>query len=293
MVALEELADHKYVFLVDGSIRGKKSGSFLWDAYGNRKQDHIDVSLLREECSDYEEFLGLIRRSSVVTIPEVTREMQSYPELLGERIAFYNSNERDSPKKARYSRAKKRPSLRKHSQNISELLQELQCVSYQSYQESKRSELKTDKSYELLVEMVRLLSQNIGLKQDTEYLLGKPSKEDTDTDERIAAAAYWLSLNKKRPVVLSSDGDIVRLLGVTPRLMGAGSFLPHNESFRESLENCPFEIYLRREGIIQKALDDYEVYFDCDFEIHNLPFGESDEIKEEMLRLWQQFSKAA
>lgn len=291
MVSLEELKSYEHLFLVDTNLTNCENNNFFWDSYGDRKRDYLETGSLEIELKGYEDFIKLIRRHSVVTIPEITQEIQRYSEILGERISFYNSVERHLPRKGRYLSARKKPSIKKHSQNVRKLIQDLQEASFIAYKESKKRELKTDQRYDSLVGIVKLLSQNIQLKQDTHYIHGEHTREYNDTDERITAVAYWLSLNRKKPLVLTRDGDLVRLFGVTPRLMGADNFLPYNKLFRESLKDFPFRVYLKREGVTKKAIGGSTPNFDKEFIINNLHNGKSEEIREEMLNLWQQFSE--
>jgi hypothetical protein len=153
-------------------------------------------------------------------------------------------------------------------------------------------EYSRDSNYKTLLEMTQLLSKEIGLKRDAGYLFGEHERDESynsDTDEKLVAMLYRLSLAGKNSCLLAEDVDFIRLLGVITRMIGSDYFLPHNAEFREKIAQNPFRFYLK--SISQKCyllkIDSSKIRYSEDFNVRTAPQKRNTSIREQIAQLWK------
>lgn len=263
MVTLQEILSSKEsIILIDTSIR---SGSIDergvgWDIYDAQTYVELNHGDLIRGGENIRFLTLILEHPNTATIPKITQEIKNLEQVLSNKIKFLNENHRNrqgyhANKGRRFRKQKER------SASSESLLKELQQRTYCLYRLSERKELTFEEStYQPLLEMIKLIDEAIGLKQDTHLLYherDKPEIHDSDTDEKLTAALFYLSMfSDKPPILLTRDGDMVRLVGVIPRLIGADNFLPENKRFREAvIFRNPFRLYYLEEADFNLAIE--------------------------------------
>jgi hypothetical protein len=238
------------LILIDGCIFGRDTKSFCWDIYDDWNYGCLDCDEIKKEIDCAEEFYQILQHSKTRTISEITKELEEKNRIIGENINFFSRIEKGINK-----RAKKRYQFQRI--DAKKLMKKLQEITYEIFRTSKEKEWQKDKEirfdrkkYDSIVEMVKLLSKEMELKLDTAYYVyGKHEKDmsfESDTDEKLVAAAYYLSMySNKKPIILTRDTDIIEIVKTTPTLIGADEFLPYNADFRQGLIWNPIQIYFR------------------------------------------------
>ncbi len=295
MTTLTEILNSNEQVLIDGSV--KNSGSCLRQCFGTKFFGELDTRPLGRECEELEQFRDVLKHPHARTIPQVTKELKTYFKKANERILYLH--QRDVWRGKRRT-AHKHPSPEPNQSK--RLLENLRDLTSSIYHLSREKELKIqDLGYDVLTEMVMLIDRNIGLKKETRgtYTNGSaryrvntfiPPNPNSDTDERLVSALYWLCMDSKNPpALLTGDTDFIRLLSITPVLMSADNFLPYNEYFMDSLQRNPFQLYLTRREEVKKIPIALPNPFP-DFTIYNISPEQSKKVEAKMLALWKQFS---
>jgi len=133
------------------------------------------------------------------------------------------------------------------------LLEKIKIVVNESEEnEIEKGLIINDPRFDLLGDMVVLLSRRLGLKRER-YSPAKMNRNRChgfpETDERLVGAAYWLSVMGVRSTILTKDADFLSLLEETPKWIGSGSFMPYNQLFRkEFVKNLPSVCLMERDG---------------------------------------------
>jgi hypothetical protein len=240
------------LIIVDGCIYGEENKSFCWNIYNDWDYSCLDCDEIQKEINCANEFFHILQHSKTRTISEITNELGEKNRIIGENISFFSSIEKRLSKRAK----KRYYSQRKDARR---LMKELQEFTYKIFRTSKEKEwqkgdeIDFDKEkYESIVSMVKLLSREMELKLDIGYAIGTHEEDKaltSDTDERLVAAAYYLSMySNKKPIILTRDTDIIEIVKTTPTLIGADEFLPYNADFRQGLRWNPIQIYFKDNG---------------------------------------------
>lgn len=296
MLTLNEILDSNEFVLIDGSLRGSESiCDYLYEVH---KLEELDKQKIENIEREFKKIQYIISQPHATTIPEVAREIKVCAEIIGVNLRYISEFEKILKTKPRSrTGCKKNHQEYKKPEKNRQVLKRLQETVFSTYEAFRERETKIrDRKYTLLAEMVREIDLAIGLKQDTSHLYGLPKKDPTssDTDEKLVAALYYKSLfSNTPPVLLTKDTDFVRLLGVTPRLLGSDDFMPYNQSFRTRMVDNPFKLYIFQEhtDIYNPALTSKSyLNFDPEFILGNIPKLKSDKIKQKIQFLWQQFS---
>lgn len=281
---LEEIADGNSIILVDGSIN-LGGGNLSWEIYQHRIYRNISCNLLKKGEESLNHFIKVLENPLTRTIPEVTKEIKQLEKILSDKIKFLSQN------KERRGRRKR------DGREAEKLLKKLQAKAWRIYGLSKRNEIQIEgREYDSLLEMVKIIDRAGRLKQDTSYNTYGTHEEDmsgkSDTDERLTAVIYYLSLfSDKKPVLLTRDTDFERLLPVVVKLIGADNFSPYNQEFREAVKSRnPFNLYM---GIGNReynlALNSQKIDFDKEFKLHLEDKEKSQETKQKIAREWLKF----
>jgi len=296
MTNLNDILNSEDLILVDGSIRAEGIGisSFVWEMYDSRRYRHLKNEILEEGLMQIEYFLDILNKPNTFTINAVTEEIRDLEKILSQKIKYLSSINIATHKK------NKREKRKRQEKPKQRLLMEMQEKAFSLYKLSKRKELSINcRKYDSLLEMVKLIENNIKLKKDLGYLNGEHETDrsgNSDTDEKLVSALYWLSLfSDKSPCLLANDRDFNNLLGVVTRLIGSASFLPYNEQFRQGIAQNSFKLYLK--NLSQKG-EEYQlrvisskIRYCPEFMIYNTTKEKSTEIKDKMFRLWQDFAE--
>ncbi len=157
---------------------------------------------------------------------------------------------------------------------------------------SKKSEIRIHGgSYEDLVNVIKTLGKILELKQDTNKFYETITKRGlSDTDERIVATAYWISMfSDKQPILITRDGDFTRLFWITGRLLGAHEF-EGNQHFRKSLEQNPVKVYHKnRDGKYEIRVNTREMEYRDKFVLHKIPSDKENGARELIQKMWRNF----
>jgi hypothetical protein len=167
--------------------------------------------------------------------------------------------------------------------------------SFQLLQVSKRKDIEREiqftAEYDRLVDMVKVIDRALGLKRDRQTTRVNPIPKDTD--ERLTAALFYLSkYSDKKPTIITSDTDFIRLVGVVPPLLVAPDFLPYNQTFSDRIMANPPSIYLSTLGkyehaVLTRDLDPSRPFY--------LRSGRepSDTVRVRILQLWKDLDAAS
>ena len=291
--SLEEILNNNTTF-IDSSIINP--GSTIKKIYEATSFNNLDSSLIISERNKIIGSIEIIKNQKVKVIPQVVEEIKEYQRILGDKISYISHLDR-----GRFYRNKNKRHISKwfikNNKNNSinkKLLGDLQQDAYLLYQLCSRKKFEiSDKKFELLLEMIKLLDNKIGLKKDISYVYGDHNIPDTssDTDERLVASLYWNSLYSNNSAsLLTTDTDFIRLLGVTPTLLGSYQFFPYNEYFRNRLSKNPFKLYIfTNNEYSEKTFHPFN--FNHDFLIYKIPKNENSEVRERISFLWKEFSE--
>ena len=94
----------------------------------------------------------------------------------------------------------------------------------------------------------------------------------------------------ENPVLVSKDFDFLRLLGVTPRIIGSDEFIPYNNFFRERIKENPYKLYIKfpEKEKFKEILFDFK--FEKYFHIDGVSEEKNNKLKEIMTGFWKDFS---
>jgi len=247
-ITLDQILETSEVLYLDTSAA---SGPVFREVYDVNSYNALDSrsNLLDQIRGDLRVFQRLLKHPKTRTIPGVTKELQRFASGIEGKKLYIESG--------------MRPEILSMCRNKSRvLLQELQRNIGIAVRLSKQKEFEVPDSasefYKELKKQICFLDRELGLK----YRITKrhdlpnnhqPAEDSTlekalalekalgiDTDERIVTAMYYTAIfEHKTPGLLTADSGFDRLLSTTRRLLGAGSFLPYNELFRQALKDKP------------------------------------------------------
>ena len=288
---LAEILDSEELIIADGCIRARDESDFCWKIYHSMHPGFLNSESLKEQIEVMQGFKQIFQNPNVYSIEEVTAEVREFERIVGEKIKFFNSG--NTPRRKRRKRV-----IKKQNKEVKNLLENLHQEIYQSRRLSENSQLEQihklkDSNYNLLLDMVKLIGDERGLKKDTAFRMGKHTEDrsqNSDTDEKLVSSLYWLSLfSNKSPCLLTRDRDFLRLLEPVTRLIGSDCFLPYNQTFRDAILKNPFKLYFESiEGYNQKVLSS-EIQPKSSFFIYGPKTKSSEQIKYELTRMWEQF----
>lgn len=291
VVTLEEIFGEDKVVLVDAGMCGEdaEEHGFGWKIGDTKKFSGVSQKEAREEIRRIEEFKAILEMPGAYTIQKVTSCIEAYVRHIGHQLrVFADSSD--------FGRSEK------HALSGRQVLQEVEQSVFELWQLSRAKEIERSRaieidkrSYDFLVDMVKILDRAIELKKDTRYVYQErdlPNTDGSDKDERLVGLLYYLSMFKDiSPAILTCDTNFVRLLGVTPKLIGAFDFLPYNNRFIEAMQIHPFTLYFedRTSREFQIVVSgDKVVAQDAQFRVYSRP-EEEDSAKRGLMQLWKDF----
>ncbi|MDP3027552.1 MAG: hypothetical protein Q8N63_07645 [Nanoarchaeota archaeon] len=282
-------SDNIDLVLVDTSIQD--DDNFGWDIYESTKYSSLDVESLTKEIAVVMQVKGVLENPKTRTIKAVTKEFRSFEQVINNKIKAFSEGYLPKNKKIKI-KIKKRDNEPRYKL---ELLQE---EAYETRMLSQAKELKVeDNNYELLLNMIKLIEPVIKIKRDMGFVYGFHEKDrarTSDTDERLTAALYWLSLfSGKSSCLITKDQDFASLSSIIPGLIGSGYFLPYNEFFRKRIIENPFRIYKKdREinGEFKLAIDSSLTHYNRWFSVKNASTRKNWLIKDDIARMWREFN---
>lgn len=292
---LTEILNSEDLILVDTSIRPDNQ-DFSWRIYEDKYYTQLDRQLSKEKFLELENFIESLEQANVYTIKAVTKETEKLERILDDKIKFCSS--RPLPKDRR-----KREETKRRNKKPKNLLYDLQKKVYElrtllrNKEINRSQEFKNinNSKYNSLLEMTKLIEKRARLKKDIGYILGaheRDQSEDSDTDEKLVASLYWLSLfSNKNPCLLSGDADFIRLLWVVTRLIGSDYFLPYNENFRQKIIENPFKLYSKniKTGEYELAIESSKIKYDNRFLIGNISPKSNLKTRRQISRIWKEF----
>lgn len=282
MLSLSEVLESDGVLLLDGSLQNHgRMQHFCWEIYESEDTKQISSESMASAERGIEYLIAIFEHSNTRTIKEAIDEIRKLHVIIGDKIKYVSKNKSSSKKDYE--------------------LKNLQQRAFDLWRIARQKELNKNqfginpRAYGLLLEMVKRINKAIKLKKDTSFMYGQRDRdvsEQIDTDERLVASLYCLCLyHDKNPAILSSDTDFIRLLGVTPKIMGSDVFLPYNQEFRQAIQQNPFRLYFKQVGEenYEMSVDSSEISFSSGFIINSASKERNELIKNEILELWKQF----
>ncbi len=297
-INLEEILNDNDLILVDGSINTKNS-NFSKIVYDMKSLRFLDNAMINRENENTLDIIDFMKKDNVFTIDEISEEFYKYVIHVGNSLSYLSRNQKGNFFRKRVSlESKKIPySYEKKikDRNLS-LLKGYHNNLYDLYNSFKRKSLKlNDKRYEFLTEIVELIDNKIGLQRDTGYVYtDKEVLTKSINDDKLVGALYYnCMVLKNKTAILTSDSDFVRIMGVTPFLMGSDDFLPYNNDFRESLNQTHFKIYIYNatNDKINKRTLEFPLIYNKEFLIRNISSEENQVSKDRIKFLWKEISE--
>lgn len=287
---LEEIAVDGAIILVDGSIKAGGKPGILWDVYDANKFLGLDLKKMRNFKGDIAFFEKVIENPYVFTIEEVCDEFFGLVEGLGVKI-----HDCLKTPKVVGRRARKKYLSDNNSREREETIKQMHERVFQCHRRLKTKVLKfgepEKKVYNFLLDMIKTIEPLLMLKRDTGYIIGERQRDrsrDSDTDERIVATLLTLSLfSEKKPIGLTSDGDISRMVAKIPRFIGAEQYLPYNESFRNAWMQNPAKIYYYSEQAFTLNADTSEREFYRAVKLNELTPEQNWNLREKLGEKWK------
>lgn len=294
---LAEALSPENIVLIDCCLLGYKGHQFnglCWEIYDSKMYEHVDHKLLMEHRDHMADMMELIMLPNVWSIEGVANEFYDTIKHLGGNIK-YMSGQKRQPEHRRFKRDYDTKKQKNALSEVHDLFYEVyQALKSKAINRNKEIYFDKDKA-DVLFDMVKLLESKMNLKVDSNYMKGLRSEDRShisDTDEKIVACLYYLSIyGNKKPVLLTADHDFRRLLGKISPLMGSYSFFPDNGRFRRQLRANKFRLYMEINGVYGLNLDsDSDIRFGNDFMLPGFGRKECDEIKINVAALWRKFN---
>ncbi len=280
----EQILNSEEIILVDGSFA--KTDEIAWEVYNCKKYEHIHPKILEKTRENLTEFGNFIKHPNVYVIPEITKEVSELEKIIEDKIRFIEERNKFNGK------IYKRGEIKKNSREIrdisKELINEIQSNLYNILRTLKKKEIDHENRlyFSPVLDIVKKLSKIKNLKKDSHQYYHYDQQENnpfrSDTDEKLVALSYCLSLQKKQNSIITADYDFIRLFGSTPKIIGADIFLPQNKKFRESTVNFPYHVYFqdKKEDKIGLILDGKKIKFYEKFILKEKENESDDEKKE-------------
>jgi len=298
-VSLEQVLRSKLI-LLDGSANERSDFCHHTAHTGDYRE--LQKEELIAELKRVEQFSRILKNPRIKLSPGVFEELEGYKR----HISFLSEKLKESPfqLKLRKSRDFMCPCTRseeyreevKKAKSNKKLLDRLERKVISSQESARKKRLIIqDQKYTLLSDMICLISQAGDLKKDSSKSYGERPKNPnrSNTDERIVASSYWISLDAKTdPSIFTGDNDFKRLLGVTPRLMCSDQFSEDNRDFTISLLQRPPTLYWIKHNSSEPKIFSYtmrdlmSIHEKKAIELEGRP-----ELMKELGCLWKRFSE--
>jgi len=239
---------------------------------------NLDTEMLQLQQKSINDFLKILGNPSTRTTPEVTAEIEYSARRMEKEV-----------EKLSLPKDRCKPKYQENKAILDQMIQEIDFCE----EESARKEFNPGNKalYRSLVEMVKSLS--IGLRLCRRFGQPKSSETGLYTTEKLIASAYFASLCKKSPILLTRDTYFPTLLGVTPKLMGSDVFLPCNKDFRAALLENPFKLYLYFDGKLKgPEFENMDLSYPTDFSLRNTDAETADRLRGELEQYWKLFCGA-
>ena len=322
LVTLEQAINENDLVLMDSSIFG--NSVITNELHERRNYAELSLELITHETDEINSLFEPLKNPKLITIPEVSQEIEAYYDKVIEAIQFFTDKDRAKRfqktkkrnrennkregwgRKNEKNRKYKEPSSRLFEENQikKEALEEFRVSLKQLRRLIRDSEIRIkDPRYELLVDMVTLLSKELELKgikidylgeqlgpSDHGYSKTQKNPYDSNVDERLVATAYWTALNGKAPTLLTADEKFPNLMAVTPVLIGADDFMPHNQLFREALTRHSFNLRIGQVQTYDSAITNDTPFFYKAFKLDYVSRSKSNQIKCQIRNMWQEFA---
>ena len=271
LVLANILSSNSVVFLDGcGYYNFQENGEgFARESYRCDRKTGMKRDLVTKQLFAFSELERLLGHDCICTIPEVNEEIGCLvEEIIPDKQDFYVNRRVES---TRYADRQCIEVVDKSIERLDLLRESGERIMgiARAKDVAKCAEMDiVPYKFNALLGMIKLLGKELGLKKET-------SRPDSDTDERLVAHTYYASMfSHKKPLLLTGDGDIVRLVQTTPGLMAYGKFAPHNELFRQCLKGNPFLLFFndnRDCGEYVVTADSHEVEFGGSFWRKNVP----------------------
>jgi len=316
MISLENVLRENDILLVDCSATSGEDERWRIDPQTGSKNiaSPGHFALLSEERlqrlkEEFMIFSGIIGSKASRTIPEVAEELHNYEMVISRgynrlvnteslrclrRLVKDVAESFDESQKERLGSEEKAALVRDRNKKLYEdlLLRADRCV----HLLRSRAIRIIDPAYDELVDVIKTLDRSVGLKSITRHLMQCPdySAQDSsapDTDERLVATAYWISMfSDKKVGILTKDTDFFKLLKVIPAIIGAGEFYPYNQMFRIPLHKNPVRLYYRVNGNNCEKFSTSNINYPNSFFLYHVDPKRTAEIREKISQFWIHFA---
>ena len=216
----------------------------------------------------------------------MTKEIEAYVEKIDLRgkLAFRKRNLADASNRSRQRETQK---IKRDNKRKRKPIQELKEAVLQAAELSEQYEFREDDpAYQKLVDLVIDLSK---ARDRTWRHQAKPPY----TDEKLAATLFWISLTKQTaPGLITRDGGIGPLMAYTKKALGAYTFVPHNNDFRQAIKDHQEQIYFRvnKHTGSQIVGRPNKIDFPHNFYIQMISTKENWRLEEDIRNFWTQLS---
>lgn len=284
-VSLEEIFAEGNIILVDGSITGKGHG-ICKEIYKAKRYSHINSGIIADALFGISHLHEILSRQNAFTLEKVSDEIEYLVRYLGEKRAYLDKKDKRSIKY--YQESSQKESLKNlHNESF-------RTLKLARSKNIRKAFLIDNEKCGKLVEMIKMLDMAIGLKKDVSYeVYGEHDSDrshDKDTDEWLVATSFFLSMyTDKKPVLVTSDTDFPRIMGVIPKLIGSTRFLPFNSRFTEALKENPVRLYFRDEKGYKSSINTRELDYCFNPIVNNVSPNENQIIMTKIDKLWQEF----
>jgi len=240
-VFMTDILERHEPVLIDTCVVG--AGNLFGHLLEHEIYDGLDSETLDIEKKAQELYIGVMNNGRVLTIPEVRAEHESYMS----RIAM---RKRDIDRRCNVN-------INGVTGQVSEALKkardlEVICRSFEyvnSLMRVSELDIREDPLYKTLVKTLNKTQEMLQVKERTgEKYENKGGLGDSDTDEKLVAAFYWILLNNENsgnsPAIVSCDYDILRLIGASYDVLSDKYLAPFNHGLTEVFEKQDFGVYI-------------------------------------------------
>ena len=306
MISLEHALKENDILLVDGSAKAVMSGDYL---VNDPHFALICEETLQRVVNEMIIFSGIMGSRGSRTIPEVIEEFHAFEHTLAGNYKFLtiadtcrslksvleeaSRGSYDLLKQSLSNKSKAASVRDRNKKSYGDLLVRInRCMPLLH----SRSVRIVDPAYDELVEMIKTLDRAVGLKRATRVLMkdsdySPDASRASDTDERLVATAYWISMFSDKSVgILTRDKDFFSLLRATPTMLGAREFLPYNKIFRIPIKRNPVRLYYRLNGDDCEKFVTSFVDFQDRLTLYGVEQERAEKIREKISQFWIHFA---
>jgi len=284
ILSLEQVLNKEEIVLVDSCVKG--GNGFYWELGNTKTPQKLDLLIpqIEMEIKSLRALTLILAHPNIATIEEVCNEYLRISKHVGTCIQFLCAR-----------------GLNEDFSEARDKLQELNNTAFNLWKQANRSQLckrngfVNNTVYGLFFEMVKTLEDKIHIKKDTTDLymdhISEASK-DSVTDEKIIACLFSLVMTGRSPAVATGDTDLIKLLGISSKMICCNQFSPYNFDFCSLLKDPGVKLYFTKDRVkYELAVDSQRepgrYMNNHDFSISRIDKEENDMIKLRFREIWK------